>query len=115
MIEILGEPEEETQVIGPRTGLVYNFMNYSSQGLLVILEDSLVSLVTIFPPCEAKTARGLGLGDELSRAKDLYGSGIKQSLGEVSKFSFPEHNISIKGARGTLIINEISIGDIKIY
>jgi len=115
VVEILGEPEEEILVIGPRTGLVYDFMNYPSKGILVVLGDARVSLVTISSPCEAKTAKGLALGDELSKAKELYGKGIKESLGEVSKFSFPEYNVSVKGKKGTVIISEITRGDIKIY
>lgn len=115
VIKILGEPEEETQVVGPSSGISYLFMGYKSQGILVVIEDSQVSLISIFSPCKAKTSGGLSVGDKLSAAKDLYGSGIKESMGESSKFIFPDYNLSIKGAKGTVIITEISIGKIDIY
>ena len=115
VIEILGEPEEDTFVVTPRTGNVYDFMNYPTQGILVVLEDSIVSMITISNPCEARTLKGLGLGDELSKAKELYGKGIKEALGDVSKFLFVDYNISIKGLKGTVIISEITLGNIDIY
>ncbi|MEQ8189204.1 MAG: hypothetical protein ABRQ39_14620 [Candidatus Eremiobacterota bacterium] len=114
VINCLGEPQSETLIVAPGTGIVYDFMDYRYTGILVILKDSAVSSVSIFSPCKSKTAGGLAIGDNLSVAKKLYGKSIKQSLGYASKFFFPEYNLTVKGLKGTVIITEITIGSYYI-
>jgi hypothetical protein len=110
LIKIIGTPESESVIIAPRTGIVYNFMNYQHSGILVILKDNVVSCVSIFFPCKAKTSKGIAIGDNLDRAKKFYGNYVKESIGYASKFSFPEYNLSVKGLKGTVTITEITIG-----
>ncbi len=110
VINCLGEPQSETLIVAPGTGIVYDFMDYRQRGILVILKDSRVSSVSIFSPCKSKTSKGLAVGDNLSVAKKLYGNSVKQSLGYASKFYFPEYNLTVKGLKGTVIITEITIG-----
>ncbi len=114
VINCLGEPQGETLIVAPGTGIVYDFMDYRQNGILVILKDSIVSSVSIFSPCKSKTSKGLAVGDNLSVAKKLYGNSIKQSLGYASKFFFPEYNLTVKGLKGTVIITEIIIGNERI-
>ncbi|MEQ8173106.1 MAG: hypothetical protein ABRQ38_29750 [Candidatus Eremiobacterota bacterium] len=114
VINCLGEPQGESLIVAPGTGIVYDFMDYRQKGILVILKDSIVSSVSIFSPCKSKTSKGLAVGDNLSVAKKLYGNSIKQSLGYASKFFFPEYNLTVKGLKGTVIITEIIIGNERI-
>ncbi|HPZ07631.1 MAG TPA: hypothetical protein PL110_05925 [Candidatus Eremiobacteraeota bacterium] len=115
VINLLGKPEGETLIIGPRTFLVYDFMDYTSQGILLVLRDGSVSFINIFFPCMAKTAKGIAIGDNLSDVKNLYGSSVKISIGYASIFTFPEYNISVKGLKGTIVITEIILGKFEIY
>mgnify|MGYP006966066879 FL=1 len=114
VINCLGEPQGETLIVSPGTGIVYEFMDYRYSGILVILKDSRVSSVSIFSPCKSKTSKGLAIGDNLSVAKKLYGNSVKQSLGYASKFFFPEYNLTVKGLKGTVVITEITIGSDRI-
>ena len=114
VINCLGEPQGESLIVAPGTGIVYDFMDYRQKGILVILKDSIVSSVSIFSPCKSKTSKGLAVGDNLSVAKKLYGNSIKQSLGYASKFFFPEYNLTVKGLKGTVVITEITIGSDRI-
>ena len=115
VINLLGEPQSESLIVAPGTGIVYDFMDYRHSGILVILKDSRVSSVSIFSPCKSKTDKGLAIGDNLSVAKKLYGNSVKESLGYASKFFFPEYNLTVKGLKGTVIITEITIGNRSIY
>lgn len=115
VINLLGEPQSESLIVAPGTGIVYDFMDYRHSGILVILKDSRVSSVSIFSPCKSKTGKGLVVGDNLSVAKKLYGNSVKESLGYASKFFFPEYNLTVKGLKGTVIITEITIGNGSIY
>jgi hypothetical protein len=112
---ILGECKEQNVIVTPWNGVAYNFFIYKSSGILIVIKENQVIFVNITSPCKAKTFKGLAIGDKLSKAKELYGKGVKQSLGSKTQFIFPEYNLSVKGKKGTTVITDISIGKVKIY
>lgn len=112
---ILGECKEKNIIVTPWNGISYNFCIYNSSGILLVIKENKVIFVNITSPCKSKTSKGLSIGDKLSKAKELYGKGIKQSLGSKTQFIFPEYNLSVKGKKGTTVITDISIGEVKIY
>ena len=50
----------------------------------------------------------------MAETRDTVPKGLKETMGDVTKIYFPDYNVAIKGAKGTVIIKEISLGQIKI-
>jgi len=114
VIENLGEPQYYKIIIIPESGNVFEFLYYQQKNFLVVGEKKKVCFVGIKGNCPNKTKKGLGLGDTIKKAINIYGKAKKIQLGERSRIVFEKSDISVEGKVGTTKIERIFLGKLKL-